>query len=78
MRTTIDKAGRLVIPRSLRGQVGLIGGGEVELAVDGAMIRVEPVVGHELVEEHGFLVIPSVGIGLDDEAVREMRNADQR
>ena len=78
MRTTMDKAGRLVIPRSLRGQVGLIDGGEVELAVDGAMIRVEPVAGQELAEENGFLVIPSAGIGLDDDEVRDLRNADQR
>lgn len=78
MRTTIDKAGRLVIPRGLRSQVGLIDGGEVELVVDGAMIRVEPTVGRELIEEGGFLVIPSAGLSIDDDTVREMRHADQR
>ena len=45
MRTTIDKAGRLVIPRPLRDRVGLAGGGEVELELDGAAIRIEPVGG---------------------------------
>ena len=45
MRTTIDKAGRLVIPRSLRDRIGLSAGGEVELELDGAAVRIEPVAG---------------------------------
>jgi antitoxin component of MazEF toxin-antitoxin module len=68
----------LVIPRSLRAQVGLLRGGEVELAVDGAAIRLEPVAGRDLVEEDGLLVIPPAGITLDDAAVRDLRHADQR
>jgi bifunctional DNA-binding transcriptional regulator/antitoxin component of YhaV-PrlF toxin-antitoxin module len=78
MRTSIDKAGRLVVPRSLRSQVGLIDGGEVEIAVDGASIRLEAVPGTDLVEEDGFLVIPATGVSLDDATVRELRLADQR
>jgi AbrB family looped-hinge helix DNA binding protein len=78
MRTSIDRAGRLVVPRSLRSQVGLLEGGEVEIAVDGASIRIEPVPGTDLVEEAGFLVIPPAGVSLDDEAIRELRLADQR
>lgn len=35
MRTTTDKAGRLVIPKSLRDQSG-IAAGEVEIFLDGA------------------------------------------
>lgn len=77
MRTTIDKAGRLVIPRSLRSRVGLIGGGEVELELDGAAIRVEPVAGGDLVEEDGFLVIPSAGIPIDGAVVRDLIDADR-
>ncbi|MBI2777739.1 MAG: hypothetical protein HYX57_10830 [Chloroflexi bacterium] len=42
MKTTIDKAGRLVIPRLLRDRIGLGGGGEVELELDGAAIRQRP------------------------------------
>ena len=78
MRTSIDRAGRLVVPRSLRSQVGLIDGGEVEIAVDGASIRIEAVPGTDLVEEDGFLVIPATGVSLDDAAVRDLRLADQR
>jgi hypothetical protein len=78
MRTSIDRAGRLVVPRALRSQVGLIDGGEVEIAVDGASIRIDAVPGTDLVDEDGFLVIPSTGVTLDDASVRELRLADQR
>ena len=50
MRTTIDKAGRLVIPRSLRERIGLGDGGVVELELDGAGVRIEPVAGTALRE----------------------------
>ena len=38
MRTTIDAAGRLVVPKSLRDQLGFVAGTELELqAVDGRL-----------------------------------------
>jgi AbrB family looped-hinge helix DNA binding protein len=78
MRTTIDMAGRVVIPKALRGEVGLVPGSDVEVTADGAGIRIEPVPGEGLVEEEGFAVIPPSDISLDDDAVRELRRADQR
>jgi AbrB family looped-hinge helix DNA binding protein len=77
MRTTIDRAGRLVIPRPLRDRVGLGGGGEVELELDGAAIRIEPVSGIGLREEDGLLVIPTSGAPLRAAAVRELIDADR-
>jgi AbrB family looped-hinge helix DNA binding protein len=77
MRTTIDKAGRLVIPKALRDRLGLQPG-EVEIMADGAALRVEPVSGESLVERDGRLVIPSSGSPLTDDFVRELRDADQR
>ena len=77
MRTTIDKAGRLVVPRELRERAGLVPG-EVEVVLDGAGIRVEPVAGQGLVEEQGRLVIPATGATIDDETVRMLRDADRR
>ena len=77
MRTTIDKAGRLVIPRSLRDRIGLSGGGEVELELDGASVRIAPVVGNELREEGGLLFIPAAGTTITGETVRELIDGDR-
>jgi AbrB family looped-hinge helix DNA binding protein len=77
MRTTIDKAGRLVIPKALRDRLGLQPG-EVEVSADGSALRVEPVSGDYLVERNGRLVIPSSGSPLTNDVVRELRDADQR
>jgi AbrB family looped-hinge helix DNA binding protein len=78
MRTTIDKAGRLVVPKVLRDRLGLQPG-EVELTEDGAALRVEPVSDGELVEDaSGRSVIPASGLTVTDEQVRDLRLADQR
>lgn len=77
MRITIDKAGRLVIPKAMREQVGITAG-QVDISVDGAAIRIEPVLTTGLIEEGGLLLLPRGGPVLDDEAVRELRLADQR
>jgi AbrB family looped-hinge helix DNA binding protein len=77
MRTTIDKAGRLVIPKPLRDQVGLRPG-EVELTADGTGIRVEPLAGEDLLESDGRLVVPKTGASLDDDDVRALRDAGHR
>ena len=76
MRTTIDRAGRVVIPRRLREALGL-GPGEVEVTQDGAGIRIEAVPGHGTVERHGRLVIDA-DLALTDADVRSLRLADQR
>lgn len=78
MRSTIDKAGRLVIPKALRDDLGLRPG-VVEVTADGAGLRVEMPVGDEDLEERdGRLVIPASGTSIDDDAVRSLRNAAQR
>ena len=76
MRGTIDKAGRVVIPKPLRDAVGLAPG-EVELIRDGAGIRIEPVLGSGTIHDRGRRVIDGE-IGLDDEDVRSLRLGDQR
>jgi len=77
MRTTIDKAGRLVIPKSMRLSLGLTEA-EVEITVEGTGLRIEPVVGVELATEAGRTVIPPSGATLTDQAVQALRHADQR
>ncbi|HMS48234.1 MAG: AbrB/MazE/SpoVT family DNA-binding domain-containing protein [Candidatus Microthrix sp.] len=73
----------MVIPKQLRDVVGLVPG-KVEVTVDGAALRIEPLVDSELDETNGLelvdgrLVIPASGMKLDDALVDEMRRADQR
>jgi hypothetical protein len=52
--------------------------GEVEITVDGAAVRIEPVTGEGLVKVGGRLVIPASGVALDDALGRELRDAEQR
>jgi AbrB family looped-hinge helix DNA binding protein len=77
MRSTIDSAGRLVIPRVLRERIGLEGGGHVEIELDGAGVRIQPVSGSELREEGGLLLIPATGTSITGESVRELIDADR-
>jgi AbrB family looped-hinge helix DNA binding protein len=73
----MDKAGRLVIPRVLRDRMGLAQGGQVELELDGAAVRIEPVSGSDLREEHGLLFIPAAGTRVTAAEVRELLDADR-
>ncbi|MDT5129338.1 MAG: hypothetical protein QOH54_4982 [Mycobacterium sp.] len=77
MRATIDKAGRLVIPKQLRDHLGLQPG-EVEVTADGAGLRVEALADDSLEERDGLLVIPAAGVKITDEVVRSLRDAGQR
>jgi AbrB family looped-hinge helix DNA binding protein len=77
MRSTIDKAGRLVIPKPLREQLGLRPGA-VELTADGAALRVVPVHDDTLVEVDQRLLIPASGVAINDELVQALRDADRR
>ena len=74
MRTTMDKAGRIIIPKELRDYLGFVPG-EVELTADGAALRVEPVGYGQIVEEDGHFFIAAVE-GAEppsDEQIRKWR-----
>jgi AbrB family looped-hinge helix DNA binding protein len=43
MRSTIDKAGRVVIPASMRERAGFVAGAELEITLDDAGIRLQRV-----------------------------------
>jgi AbrB family looped-hinge helix DNA binding protein len=42
MKTTIDKAGRVVIPAAIRAKAGLTPGIELEVTYDQVAVRLEP------------------------------------
>lgn len=78
MEATIDNAGRVVIPKRLRDELG-IAPGPVEILRDGAGIRIDPLAHAELEQVDGRLVIPASSLpAIGDDAVRELRLADQR
>jgi AbrB family looped-hinge helix DNA binding protein len=73
MKTTIDAAGRVVIPKALRERVGLQAGMEIEVNVRDGLIEIAPPVPKgRLVREGAFMVWePESGAGTvsEDEIV---------
>lgn len=56
MKATIDRAGRVVIPKSMREELGLRGGEELEITARDGRIEIEPTSPPmALVERDGFL-----------------------
>lgn len=51
MRTTIDKAGRIVIPKAMRDELGFNGGTEVEVTLVDGRIEIEPSTAHIRLEK---------------------------
>ena len=75
MRTTIDRAGRVVIPISMRRATGLQPGSEIDLEVVGGKIEMELVPPKVRLERRGrFLVaVPEGHVEpITDETVRQM------
>jgi AbrB family looped-hinge helix DNA binding protein len=79
MRTQIDGAGRVVIPKALRDALGMIGGSEVEIEEYGGVIQVRPLGGHARLEQRdGRTVAVGSGAIITDDMVRALRDADRR
>ena len=73
MRTTIDSAGRVVVPKQLRDSAGLVPGQELEIVERDGRVEIEPVpIGVTLVERDGFLAAES-----DDGVDAEPLTSDQ-
>ena len=62
MITTIDKAGRVVIPAAVRERLGLLPGTELTVSADDGTVTLAPVVTPpRLFRRHGRLVARPVG-----------------
>jgi AbrB family looped-hinge helix DNA binding protein len=68
MRTTIDKAGRVVIPAGVRERVGLTAGSEIEITVDGFGIRLERVAAGPRLVRVGRRLVARPTVSRDDRA----------
>lgn len=81
MRTTMDAAGRVVIPKALREAIGLSDGGEIEIQlVDGALVVAPPSVRKRIEERDGRATIVAEHDlpPLPDQVVRDMLDSVRR
>lgn len=77
MRTTIDRAGRVVIPKALRTALRLNGGDEVEISLEGERIELMPAPRQVKLRQgsHGLLVSD---LDLPPHGPEEVREALER
>lgn len=77
MMTTIDRTGRLVVPKELRDRLGMTAGSRVDIREDGAGLRIEVVASDLVIEVDGYLLIDGE-VKLTDDELRELRLGNQR
>lgn len=81
MRTTIDTAGRVVIPKALRDAIGLGDGGDIDIElVDGGLLVAPPTVRKHIEERDGrAIIVAEENVPpLSEEVVRDVRDAIRR
>ncbi|HEU4393792.1 MAG TPA: AbrB/MazE/SpoVT family DNA-binding domain-containing protein [Solirubrobacterales bacterium] len=72
MKTTIDRAGRVVVPKSLRAALGLKGGDEIEITLEGERIELVPAARRvSLHEARGGLLVSDLDVSVGPDEVRE-------
>jgi AbrB family looped-hinge helix DNA binding protein len=69
MRTTIDKAGRLVIPAAVRERLGLVPGTTLEVSVDETGLRLERVAAGPQLVRVGKRLVARPTVHRDDRPV---------
>jgi len=81
MLVSIDRAGRIVIPKEIRDRLSLEPDATLEVTIDGDEIRLSPVRkrGRAIIAVDGWPVIERVdGMTITDADVQRWRDADQR
>ncbi|MEM1332183.1 MAG: AbrB/MazE/SpoVT family DNA-binding domain-containing protein [Actinomycetota bacterium] len=81
MVVTVDRAGRVVIPKEVRERLALTPDVELDVIVEGDSVRLQPVrrPGRRIVEIDGWPVIERGGLDpVTDADVQRLRDADQR
>ncbi|MGH8907446.1 MAG: AbrB/MazE/SpoVT family DNA-binding domain-containing protein [Egibacteraceae bacterium] len=81
MRTTIDAAGRIVIPKPLRDRLGLSGGQELEVMEREGRLEIEPTLTPVTLIRDGedIVAVPDAPLPpLTDEMVRETLERTRR
>jgi AbrB family looped-hinge helix DNA binding protein len=63
MKTTIDRAGRVVIPASIRARAGLSAGAEIDVSLEGGAVRLIRIAPGPKIERVGKRLVarPTVG-----------------
>ena len=77
MRVTVDKVGRVMIPKRLREQAGISAETELDIVLDGVAITPAPVITHERIvdDRDGLPVLRAVPDGvLTDDVARALRD----
>lgn len=80
MAITIDGAGRIVIPKALRDELGLVEGTSLSVTSDGVGVRIEPIAqGGTLIERDGrLIVVPASKRSVSDAEIRSAIDAGRR
>ena len=66
MRSTIDKAGRVVIPSSIRERAGLVPGSAIEVTADESGVRIERVAARPKLVRIGKRLVARPTVGPDE------------
>lgn len=77
MRTTIDNAGRIVVPKELRSALNLLGGDEVEIELDGERLTLTPAP-RKVKLHRGPDGILSAEFGIPEQGPEDVREALER
>lgn len=80
MRATIDRAGRIVIPKTLRDKLGLVDGVVFDVVEEADGLRLTPVAPPPRVRDDAGLPVISgpTDVVVTDEDVRRLRDAGRR